>query len=54
MTKKEEKADDIERIVMSSNTSPESAKAKKGLEQVAHLISTNYDEFLKRTKPFSL
>lgn len=54
MSKKEEKANDIERIVLSRSNSAENAKVEQNLAKVADLIVTNYEEFLKTTKPFSL
>ena len=54
MSKKEEKADDIERIVVSRGNTQEHAKVEQNLAKVANLIATNYEEFLKTTKPFSL
>jgi hypothetical protein len=54
MSKREEKADDIERIVVSCSNSTENAKVEQNLVKVANLIATNYDAFLKTTKPFSL
>lgn len=49
-----EEKEKIERIVVSRNNTEDGQKVANRLAKVADLIATDYEAFLKTTKPFSL